>query len=149
MSEKTLVTLVLLPGMDGTGQMFQPLISELGKGIVTSVVRYPESEPLGYQELFSVVQSALRPIDGPYVILGESFSGPLAIKIAASRPQGMRGLILCCTFARNPHPALRHLRSAINVLPFNSIVANIGAHALFGRFSTNALRGIFQQAVSR
>ncbi|AXW32896.1 hypothetical protein CJO88_05825 [Ralstonia solanacearum] len=148
MSQKTPVTLVLLPGMDGTGRLFQPLISEIGNGLTTRVVTYPESEPLAYQELIPIIQSTLRSIDGPYVILGESFSGPLAIEIAASLPQGLRGLILCCTFARNPHPALRRLRSAINMLPVNTIITSIGSRALFGRFSTKALRDMFQQAIS-
>ena len=147
-SQKTPVTLVLLPGMDGTGRLFQPLVAEIGNRIVTRVVTYPESEPLEYPELIPIIQSTLRSLDGPYVILGESFSGPLAIDIVASSPHGLRGLILCCTFACNPHPALRRLRPAINMLPFNTIITSIGSRALFGRFSTKALRDMFRQAVS-
>lgn len=149
MSQKTPVTLVLLPGMDGTGRLFQPLVSEIGDGIATRVVTYPESQPLEYQELLPIILSALQSIDGPYFVLGESFSGPLAIKIAAAHPPGMRGLILCCTFARNPHPALQWLRSATGILPFNAIITSIGSRALFGQFSTEALRSLFQQAVNR
>jgi pimeloyl-ACP methyl ester carboxylesterase len=40
--------------------------------------------------------------DEPFVLLGESFSSPLSIMIAAARPPGLCGLILCSAFARNP-----------------------------------------------
>ncbi|WP_426400893.1 alpha/beta fold hydrolase (plasmid) [Ralstonia sp. R-29] len=148
MSQKTPVTLVLLPGMDGTGRLFQPLLAEMNKGIEPKVITYPESEPLTYEALLPRIQAAVQAIDGPYVVLGESFSGPLAIEIAASRPLGMRGLILCCTFARNPHPRMRPLRSALNLLPFNVAIASIGSRLLFGRFFTQPLHRMFQQAVA-
>ncbi|MEW1781435.1 alpha/beta hydrolase [Arthrobacter sp. NPDC080086] len=146
--QKTPVTLVLLPGMDGTGRLFQPLLAEMGKGIVPKVLTYPESEPLTYEALIPRIQAALQAIDGPYVVLGESFSGPLAIEIAASCPPGMRGLILCCTFARNPHPRLRPLRSALSLLPFNVAITSIGSRLLFGRFFTQPLHRLFLEAVA-
>ena len=146
--QKTPVTLVLLPGMDGTGRLFQPLLAEIGQGIVSKVITYPGSEPLSYEALLPRIQAALQAIDGPYVVLGESFFGPLAIEIAASCPPGMRGLILCCTFARNPHPRLRTLRSALSLLPFNVAITNVGSRLLFGRFFTQTLHRMFQQAVA-
>ncbi|MCP1175644.1 alpha/beta fold hydrolase [Ralstonia chuxiongensis] len=148
MSQKTPVTLVLLPGMDGTGRLFQPLLAEMGEGIVPKVLTYPESEPLPYAALIPRIQAELKAIDGPYVVLGESFSGPLAIEIAASCPPGMMGLILCCTFARNPHPRLRPLGFALNLLPFNDVITRIGSRLLFGRFFTQPLHRMFLQAVN-
>ncbi|MCK4118441.1 alpha/beta hydrolase [Ralstonia pseudosolanacearum] len=128
--------------------MFQPLVAAVGRDLATKVITYPESKPAGYAELLSIVQSAL-PTQGPYVLLGESFSGPLAIAIAATRPQGLEGLILCSTFARNPHRPLRWLRFAIDAVPFSSIVKGLGARALFGRFLTQPLRQQFLRAVNR
>jgi hypothetical protein len=49
-----MVTLVLLPGMDGTGQLFAPFLTALGHGVDVKVVRYPTKEPLSYAELESV-----------------------------------------------------------------------------------------------
>jgi pimeloyl-ACP methyl ester carboxylesterase len=74
-------------------------------------VNYPPDEPLGYEELLPRILAAL-PTDRPFVLLGESFSGPLAVMAAATRPVGLVGVILCATFVRNPlwlRPAwLRH-----------------------------------------
>jgi pimeloyl-ACP methyl ester carboxylesterase len=64
------------------------------------VVHYPTGEPFGYDELFPRLR--LQMPQGPYVLLAESFSGPLAIRLAAERPPNLRGLILCASFARSP-----------------------------------------------
>ena len=39
--------LVLLPGMDGTGRLFGPLLAALPPGIDGEPVAYPRDEPLG------------------------------------------------------------------------------------------------------
>ena len=94
--------LLLLPGMDGTGRLFGRLLEELPDTVRPEVVTYPTDEELGYDELQPRITA--RAPEAPYVVLGESFSGPLALRHAASRPAGLRGVILSATFARNPAP---------------------------------------------
>jgi len=106
------IRLVLLPGMDGTGDLFEPLQEALDPRTRVDIVRYPGSEPQGYDELEPRIRAQL-PADEPFVLLGESFSGPLAIAIAATPPPGLRGLILCCSFARAPAPGLALLRGGL------------------------------------
>src|SRR5579863_3225723 len=96
-----MVKLILMPGMDGTGELFAPLLRALGTSVETSVVRYPPDEPLGYAELLPRVRAEL-PQSGPFVLLGESFSGPLAIMLAGEAPAGLRGVMLSASFATNP-----------------------------------------------
>jgi pimeloyl-ACP methyl ester carboxylesterase len=93
--------LVLLPGMDGTGILFEPLLEALPKSISPIVVTYPCDVPLSYVELLPRVEAKL-PSSEPYILLGESFSGPLALRIAASCPPGLKGVVLSASFARNP-----------------------------------------------
>jgi pimeloyl-[acyl-carrier protein] methyl ester esterase len=93
--------LVLLPGIDGTGILFEPLIRALPPELSPVVQCYPGDRLLGYEELELLVQSSL-PKTEPYIILGESFSGPLALRIAAKNPPGMKGVILSATFISNP-----------------------------------------------
>src|SRR5262245_52178733 len=95
--------LVLLPGLDGTGALLAGFRRTLGPGIRTIVVSYPPDPDIGYVALEGVVR-ALLPQDQPFVLLAESFSGPIGISIAASRPVSLRGLILVSSFARNPRP---------------------------------------------
>ena len=97
--------LVLLPGMDGTGALLAGFRRALDPAIRTVVVSYPPDQEIGYAGLEGSPRAQL-PQDEPFVLLAESFSGPIAISIAASRPAGLRGLILVCSFARNPRPLL-------------------------------------------
>jgi len=145
---RPLPTIVLLPGMDGTGDLFLPLLESLGAELKVQVVRYPEKQSLGYEELSAYV-SALLPAEEPFVLLGESFSGPIAIRLAAQAPSGLRGVILCCTFARNPRPALAWLRACLPLVPFAWIPSGLLSWALLGPFAKLALRRMLKQAVGR
>ena len=96
-------TLVLLPGMDGTGKLFQPFQEALDGRFPTSAISYPKDQYLSYEELKARVAPVL-PTGTSYVLLGESFSRPLAISIASSKPAGLRGVILCASFVSRPAP---------------------------------------------
>jgi pimeloyl-ACP methyl ester carboxylesterase len=143
------VNLVLLPGMDGTGILFEPFIAaaRVAKLSVT-VVSYPTDVPLNYVELTEIARAALPP-EGPFVILGESYSGPIAIELAKSCSPRLNGLVLCCTFARNPRPALRLLQPFFPLLPGGSVSPTALNYFLFGRFSTPTLEALAVRAVEQ
>ncbi|MCE9638439.1 MAG: alpha/beta hydrolase [Planctomycetes bacterium] len=143
-----MTTLVLLPGMDGTGELFARLVAAMPPSIRTRVVSYPPDLPLGYPELEALVRTQL-PADDAFVILGESFSGPIAASIAASAPARLAGLILCGSFVRCPRPALRFLRPIVtrSVLPLppDALLARV----LLGQNAPRALRDELRRALSR
>jgi pimeloyl-[acyl-carrier protein] methyl ester esterase len=127
--------LVLLPGMDGTGVFFADFAAAMPAECKPVIVAYPNDPKLGYTELEGLARVAL-PQDRPFVLLGESFSGPIAISIAASHPPGLRGLILCCTFARSPHPLLPLATAALRPFPAGRVPPFILHRNLFGRFDS-------------
>lgn len=131
--------------MDGTGQLFAPFIAALSAEYNVKVVAYPLTEPYGYRELERIAGAAL-PIDGPYIILGESFSGPIAVSLAASCAPNLKGLILCCSFVRNPRPVLSGFYPLISILP--RVPVRLLAKLLFGRFCTAELQTSLAQALS-
>jgi pimeloyl-[acyl-carrier protein] methyl ester esterase len=108
-------TLVLLPGLDGTGTLFAPFLAAWGPDLPTQVIRYPTEGPQDVATLAAYVAARLP--TGPHVLLGESFSGPIALTLAATNPTGLRGLILCATFVSNPRPGLAWARGLIPHLP--------------------------------
>lgn len=124
----------MLPGLDGTGKLFAEFIRAVGAQVHVQVVIYPRDEPLGYGELEALVRAAL-PTDRRYCLLGESFSGPLAIRIAADPPRGLAGVILCGTFARNPFPWLRWARPILVRLPVKSMPRGLRALLMWGSAS--------------
>lgn len=139
--------LVLLPGMDGTGTLFDPLAAALGDAVEVTRVRYPHDQPLAYAELEQLAWQAL-PTGRPYVLLGESFSGPIAIALAAQRPPGLVGLVLCCTFASNPRPALRRLGWLARGPWLKPAARLLAAPLLLGRSGNAALRSLLAQALA-
>ena len=100
--------LVLLPGMDGTGALFEEFVKLLPGEIESIIASYPSNQKLSYAQLMPIVRAA-APITEPYILLAESFSTPLAIQFAATRPPNLRGLILCAGFASSPAKGLRRL----------------------------------------
>jgi pimeloyl-ACP methyl ester carboxylesterase len=134
-----MITLVLLPGMDGTGIFFADFAAAMPPEFKPLVVAYPNDPKLGYPELEALARAAL-PRAQSFILLGESFSGPIAISIAASNPPGLLGLILCCTFARSPHPLLSFATAVIRPLPAVRVPAFIQHRNLFGRFDSPRLR---------
>ena len=110
------LSLVLLPGLDGTGRLFKPFLDSLPDWITPIVVSYPTDQPRGYEDLIALVSSSL-PAEGDYLILGESFSGPLAVMAAARKPKGLRGIVLCASFVRNPFRLLPSWAGALSVGP--------------------------------
>ena len=148
-------TLVLLPGLDGTGKLFANFLKALDLSISTRVVPYPPDVPLGYDELEPLVRAALP--TRPFVLLGESFSGPLAIRIAARPPPDLVGLILCVTFASNPYPKLAWARRLAAFLPLKSLPRWVRAPLMWGsaspskapRQSERAMAGVAAAVIRR
>lgn len=123
--------LIILPGLDGTGVRITPFLREMERVVPVRLLKYPPDRPLGYAELESLVRQGL-PRDERYVLLAESFSGPIAIRVAASPPPGLAALILCGTFAKNPFPWLRPVRGLAVRVPFKSLPRWLRAPLLWG-----------------
>jgi pimeloyl-ACP methyl ester carboxylesterase len=92
---------VLLPGLDGTGDLFARFVTAAPAGFRTQCVRLPSDPALGYAELAEWVRARLP--EEPVVLIAESFSGPLGVLLAERCPQ-VAGLVLCATFVEPPLP---------------------------------------------
>jgi pimeloyl-ACP methyl ester carboxylesterase len=128
--------LVLLPGMDGTGLMFGPFLAVL-EGLEAQVLRYPP-ELTTYADCVAYARARL-PVGRPFLLLGESFSGPVAIALAAEQPEGLLGLVLCSTFARSPHPGLSWAAPLVRALPSFRMSHWLVRYLLLGSWATPPL----------
>lgn len=134
--------------MDGTGLLFEPLLEALSGWLQPKVVAYPAHEPLGYAGLLPSVREVC-PTDAEFVVLAESFSGPLALMLAASEPPGLRGIILCASFIRCPlRTAFRWIAAAARPIHFRLAPTWPARWALFGRHETDHLRRLFATAMA-
>jgi pimeloyl-ACP methyl ester carboxylesterase len=93
--------MVLLPGMDGTGKLLLEFVHAPPARIRKEIPQYLTDVVLSYDQLAKMVRSMCED-SPPFVLLAESFSTPLAIRIAAENPANLRGLILCAGFVMSP-----------------------------------------------
>jgi pimeloyl-ACP methyl ester carboxylesterase len=140
------VRLLLLPGMDGTGLLFAPLVRALPAALAPRVVSYPPCEPLGYAALVPLVEAAAAG-GGQFVVVGESFSGPLALLLAARRPPGLRGVVLCASFVRSPLPVPALWRWVAQPWLFRFRPLGLISWALLGRHRRGLLGRLLGEAV--
>ena len=141
-----MTALLILPGLDGTATLHTAFI-EAAAPLFDSVevVPYPPDRPLGYAEL-EVISRAAFP-EKPFVLLGESFSGPVALSIAADPPANLRGLVLSTTFATAPVPFLRTFAPLLHAVPFPLPPSMLLSWWLFGRWATPALEAALRDAL--
>jgi pimeloyl-[acyl-carrier protein] methyl ester esterase len=124
---QSVLKLVLLPGMDGTGELFSEFIAALPDTFEVMTVRYPTERYLPYSELEHIVRAAC-PISGPFILVAESFSTPLAIQYAATNPANLAGVVLCAGFATSPVRGWRRfLGSLLAPLVFRVPLPNLAA----------------------
>ncbi len=95
--------LVLLPGLDGTGLLFGPLLPEL-KDMQPKVVVYPRDQPMDLGALASLVTRELP--QGKATVIAESFSGLVALQILSSAAARIGRVIFVGAFAEPPRPML-------------------------------------------
>ena len=142
--------LLLLPGMDGTGELFADFMSSLPKSIRSEAPCYPTDVRLNYRDLEKLIMQ-LVPSSEPFVLLAESFSTPLAISYAASRPANLKALILCAGFAASP---LRRWKRAmasalVPVLPFGHLPSYLIDRFLTGREASKDLSCKVKSAIKK
>lgn len=87
--------------MDGSGALFEPFLRALPPHIRTVTLSYPSQTPLSYAQLAKYVRTSL-PKDEPYILLAESFSGPVALLLAAEGDWNLRVIIFVASFASTP-----------------------------------------------
>ena len=78
--------LILLPGMDGTRELYKNFANTLPPAFETEVLRYAADRFLSSEQLASFVEPATS-IPEPFLLLTESFSTPIAIQFGCNDRQ--------------------------------------------------------------
>jgi len=112
--------------MDGTGHLFEPLLHELQGEVDCYVISYPQNDCLDYKQLEVFVLDKL-PKEDDFVLLAESFSGPIGYGLAKRNLVNMKGIIFVATFLKSPGQFLANLvrlmpLSLVLVLPIPSFI---------------------------
>ncbi len=108
-----------LPGLHGTADLFDPIQKALPPDTDAEFIQLPTSGKQDYTTLTQYVDHEL-PRGRKRLLIAESFSGPLAIRLAAIRPDEVVGVILAASFCdapMNPGIAMLPLRPLFMVKP--------------------------------
>ena len=131
--------LVLLPGLDGSGELFFPLLPLLEPDFDVRVVHYRDE--IGFEDYVATAEHAL-PTDAPVSLVAESFSGPIAIRLLADARFQFMPSVLSATFCCSPLPWLTGLGKRLPARLFRDNVLSRFALDVFtgGRGSDAAVR---------
>jgi pimeloyl-ACP methyl ester carboxylesterase len=100
---------VLLPGLDGTGELLEGFAADAPPNFECLLMRYPTDELLGYDALTDLVLKRI-PADRPLILIAESFAGPLGTRLAERLGDRVIALVFCNSFVTPPRsPLLRFL----------------------------------------
>jgi pimeloyl-[acyl-carrier protein] methyl ester esterase len=113
-----------------------------------TVIHYDNEVSMDYDALEVSIRKQL-PRERPFVILGESFSGPIAISIAAAPPENLIGVIFVCTFVRNPQPMLTWLKRFIRFMPIKSAPKSAMEYFILGSHGTASLNKMLRAAIDQ
>lgn len=138
---------ILLPGFDGSGKLFAPLVAEPSLSFEPLVLALPSDAPRGYDDLVAWVEARLP--NRSCAVLAESFSGPIAIRLALRNPSRVSHLILAATFLRSPlAPCLAPFAGLARPFLFASPPPAIAVRALLaGRDAPSPLVDSIRDAV--
>ena len=112
---------VLVPGLDGTGQLFyrqRPLLMR-SRRVATYALRDSASDMQTLVSDLARVIEAAAPVDRRAIVIGESFGGTLAMSLALAMPERVAGLVVVNSFAHFSPQVLLHLgRVGVRAVPW-------------------------------
>ncbi len=94
------VRLVLMPGMDGSGELLREFVGALPEGMTVETMRYPADVWVPGREMARTLAAGLP--EAPFVLVAESYGTGLAVRMAGRGSMGLRGVVLCAGFCTSP-----------------------------------------------
>lgn len=139
--------IVLLPGLNGTTDLlsdFQPAFETCHEVVF---IGYP-TDLARYNELEDWIKDKLPKDD--FVLVAESFSGPLAAMIGAWHLPNLKGIVFVATFVRKPRSAPAFLSHILELIPLTSpLMARLAQPVLMGAWSSVGFTQKFQTALAK
>jgi pimeloyl-ACP methyl ester carboxylesterase len=137
--------IVILPGLDGTGTLLSEVEAILDREHDVSSLQYP-SDLYRYEDLQTWIEKTLP--EGEFIMVAESFSGPLAVMIASNRPSNLKGVVFAATFAKTPRKLPSFLTCATEIMPIKSLLfAWLAQPFLMGKWSNKEFTADFRHSM--
>ena len=133
---------VLIPGMDGTGGLFSPLLDELPSDIETQIICLNELTNIAPTEQALEIATLIG--NDEVIILSESYSGFITYHLSLLPNINIKHIIFAASFLENP-TWLSRLNKALplNLVRTGLIPSTFLSTLLFGQRNNTRLVGLF------
>ena len=129
------MNIILLPGLDGTGLLFDKLTENLPENVNTEVISYESLEGVTYAE--QGAELAKRFEDTDIYIVAESYSGRVAYEIYKLLGSRVKGIVFLASFITAPSL----LSKLAGFLPVSLLSANYLSNKLLYLFGFSLMGG--------
>lgn len=139
--------ILLLPGLDGTGDLLHEFVAALSSEFAIELITYPRERAMSYGELATLVEERI-PEEENFVIIAESFSGPVATILASKGYKNLKCVVFVASFAGKPNMIPSVFSSLLPSVIFKSDTLLRTATPLgFGRWRRSDLSTLFVDTV--
>lgn len=144
--EKAKMKIVLLPGMDGTGNLFEAVLSELAMTDVV-ILSLPSEGAQSYEALSSSLVDSLP--EEEFIIVAESFSGGIAACLSNGEVTNLKAVVFVASFLSAPKKVIAYIASILPIrqftkLPFFNLVCR---YLFLGQEATDSDIAKFKRTV--
>lgn len=127
--------IVLLPGLDGTGYLFEDLLQHLPSTLEVEVVSYTEVTASTYSNQAKEIAQRFQGDD--LFVVGESYSGPVAYELYYLLGSQVKGIVFLASFISPPSIYSRFA----SMLPTSLLKPNFLSRFLLYAFGFNLTGG--------
>lgn len=138
--------IVLLPGMDGTGELFREVLAELYP-LDAHCLPLPSEGPQDYERLSTTLESSLP--NEEFILVAESFSGGIAAHLSTKCLPNLKAIIFVASFLSAPRKITAYIASFLplqrltNFPFFNMICRSV----FLGRNASNSKIDAFKRVL--
>jgi len=135
-----------LPGLDGTGLLFKPLLEQTPSSDLFSIFPLIQ-EPIGYQPQIEFLEKEIG--DTEVILVAESYSGYIAYELACRGNIGIKHIVFAASFLAPPSFLIKF----VNILPLGLIKSQLLPYwilndFLFGNKGNRELESRFYRSIN-
>lgn len=136
--------IILLPGVDGTGVLFEPFVETFKADVPVEVIPLTKDSDQSILNQVSIIEDAVG--DEEIILIVESYSGLLAYELAKRNKIRIKQIFFFGCFLQPPS-FIGKIGRFLPVRLLNIIPDKVIAHILFNRWSSPELISLFRKAI--
>ena len=136
--------IILLPGVDGTGVLFEPFVNIFKADVPVEVVPLTKDSDQSILNQVSIIEDAVG--DEEVILIVESYSGLLAYELAKRNKIRIKQIFFFGCFLQPPS-FIGTIGRFLPVRLLNMLPDKLLSHFLFNRWSSPELTALFRKAI--